>query len=130
MEIIVLPFESLDGFCVQMNADYYDIGINSKLSLPRQRFTLAHEFKHFLHQEASTSQNGNLTCDEAVFGMENDANDFAGRLLVNSHYLMKYRQMFGVRELSNIFQVTESVIRIRLVQIDKEKIKKSHRNIF
>ena len=103
VEVIRMPLKKLDGFCAQMDESQYDIGINSSLPFPRQRFTLAHEFKHFLHKEASISQKGNLACDHVVFDMENDANDFAGKLLVDGYYLAKYRQIFGVRELSEIF---------------------------
>lgn len=85
----------------------------------RQTFTVAHELGHrILHKEWAHSNDYKvlLRDQDAPSGdaFEQEANCFAGHLLVPRHMLAHYQDMSTVAELSRLFCVSVPVIRIRL----------------
>jgi hypothetical protein len=73
------PFEALSGALLRVGGDYH-IVTNNRHSWARQRFTAAHELKHYLTDRCLTPV---FSCRRHVdTGMEGAANAFARELLM------------------------------------------------
>lgn len=97
----------------------FSILLNKKNSPKRKRFTIAHELGHyFLHK--SILQNDEIHIDILYRKNVNDYEEkkvdyFAGALLMNEMLLRKiYKQTDSITELSEIFDVSDSAMTVRL----------------
>ena len=111
--------ESVSG-CLKFDDDRWTIYINSKDHPKRQRFTLAHEIAHFvLHKD---NQDYDFT-DKEFFRssasqdkIEQEANNFAGAILIPKEELRKLVVEDNIRELdklSDIFDTSAIAIKVR-----------------
>lgn len=96
----------------------YDVLINGHDAPTRQRFTLAHEYKHIIdyhtHQATYRSFGAYSAHDQA----EDICDYFAGYLLIPRH-LLKAAWADGIqttRDLAELFGVSKAAIRVRLSQ--------------
>lgn len=95
----------------------YTILLNEKQSYEQQRFTLAHELGHFfLHKQILESEELHV---DIMYKIENEqeaeVDYFAGALLMNKLLLEKmYEKNQSIRELAEMFEVSVSVMTIRL----------------
>lgn len=103
------------------------IAINSDKPRHHQRFSLAHEFGHYaLNHDYLKSQGlGNVDIDHPPKAnihptdnlIEQEANEFAGELLVPMHILKdKYRYEKNGLKLASVFDVSMDVIIIALMK--------------
>ena len=98
------------------------IGVNKYHSEQRQRFTLAHEFAHYiLHSQKveEKHQDQVLFRTNEVNSIEVEANDFAGELLIPQE---KFKQFISegiskIGELSDRFNVSISAIRYKAYKL-------------
>jgi len=98
----------------------YSIHINANDVYTRQRFTIAHEFAHYLlHRD----QIGDGISDDAMYRSrkmttqdEYAANNKAADLLMPRNLVMKYvaEGISGANELAAIFQVSVAAMQVRL----------------
>ncbi len=97
----------------------YAIVVNKKDPSTRQRFTIAHEIAHFiLHKDAI----GDGIVDDALYrsGLSNkqeiEANKLAAEILMPWNLINKAmdEKINSIKDLSTIFQVSESAMSIRL----------------
>lgn len=114
------PTES--GYFVK-SGDNYRIGVNSKHSRTRQRFTLAHELGHyFLHHDKNDDVN---LRDEIFYRIENTssiefaANEFAARLLMPEKRVEDKIKagMCSLKDLADYFEVSPEAMRYRVVSL-------------
>ncbi|TQF73362.1 ImmA/IrrE family metallo-endopeptidase [Rhodococcus spelaei] len=100
------------------NGRAWVIQLNRQESWTRQRFTLAHEYKHIIdHGSATTLYTGTAKATAAKQA-EQAADYFAGCLLVPKR-LLKRAWGTGLqrpRDLARYFQVSEQAITVRLAQ--------------
>jgi hypothetical protein len=100
------------------NGQEWVIQLNRNESWTRQRFTLAHEYKHIVdHGATSRLYTGTRTTTGADLA-ERAADYFAGCLLVPRKLLKRAwgRGMQQPRDLARHFQVSEQAIAVRLAQ--------------
>lgn len=99
----------LDWICMLVEWKWH-IVINKNMSITRQRFTLAHELKHYLDWENACAIRGvNRT------QIEKDANKFAAELLIPTQALIKsFIKEKNTSALANKFWVSVQVMEIRL----------------
>ena len=98
------------------------IGINKYHSPQRQRFTLAHEFAHYiLHRHRLTKKHEDISLfrSNRFDLIEIEANDFAGELLIPED---KFRNFINegktrIKDLSNEFNVSISAIRYKAYRL-------------
>ena len=98
------------------NGDQWIIQLNKQESWTRQRFTLAHEYKHIIdHNHADRLYTG-TRWNSPQKQAEQAADHFAGCLLVPKPLLKRafYSGMQHPADLADQFNVSEAVIRIRL----------------
>ena len=99
------------------------IGVNKYHSLQRQRFTLAHEFAHYvLHRHRAITQRHedlSLFRTNEVDPIETEANDFAGELLIPKDQFKEYlrKGINKIGDLSNKFNVSVSAIRYKAYKL-------------
>ena len=102
---------------IRYNEGKYTILLNQAQSYEQQRFTLAHELGHFfLHKEILESEEIHV---DIMYKIENEQEEevdyFAGALLMNRMLLEKmYRENKSIRELAEMFEVSISVMTLRL----------------
>lgn len=127
VRLIVMPIDfalispkyaSISGF-IDINTNR--LLVNSKESLVRQNFTIAHELGHYLLGHTSSSEYENLLFrrpleeqDDPI--IEQEANCFAANLLVPEKFLKNIIKKYSFannEQLGNVFGVSEAVIRIR-----------------
>ena len=96
----------------------YEVLINGMDAPARQRFTLAHEYKHIIdyhcHQTTYRTFGSYTAHDQA----EDICDYFAGSLLIPRH-LLKAAWADGIqttRDLAELFGVSKAAIRVRLTQ--------------
>lgn len=97
--------------------DKFQILLNKKEELVRQRFTLAHELGHFfMHQEVLKSDEIHVDIMYRITEEnEQDVEYFAGALLMNKLLLEKsYETVKDIKELAKLFEVSESDMTLRL----------------
>lgn len=99
--------------------------VNSKHHPKRQRFTMAHEYAHFiLHKDTRGS-----FVDEEIFfrkdkssSIEYNADKFASELLMPEDLFLKAVREDGikdVKELSNLFEVSAMAVKLRADELKK-----------
>jgi Zn-dependent peptidase ImmA (M78 family) len=99
--------------------------VNDEISDNIITFTIAHELGHyFLHKEYIQSNNYTPMPRSNNYGgnkpeEEVEADTFAADLLVPLPILKKYKDVASIRELSELFFVSEEVIRRRLDLLER-----------
>lgn len=120
LELVKVPLQDgVDAFIKETSPGKYQIGVNSKHSATRQKFSMAHEYAHYrLHQ-------GNLAAlakGERILHrsdewniLEQQANSFAAEILMpEDHFREEVRRTGGdVAELAKRFGVSTLVLRYR-----------------
>lgn len=97
----------------------FSILLNKKNSTKRKRFTIAHELGHyFLHKNILENDEIHIDImyrDDSKNYEEKKVDYFAGALLMNKMLLEKlYNKTDSIAELSEIFDVSESAMTVRL----------------
>ena len=121
LTLLFIPFsKNTSGMCIK-NKDIEIIGINSKMTKGRQRFTLSHELYHLLIEENSGNP---IICNNPLRDdSEREADKFASYLLMSDEGLNQYCKMNNITEwnLTNIisveqyFQISHHALLIRLL---------------
>lgn len=97
--------------------DRFQILLNKKEDLIKQRYTLAHELGHFfLHQDILKSEEIHIDIMYRITDEnEKEVEYFAGALLMNKLLLEKtYETIKDIKELAKLFEVSESDMTLRL----------------
>ena len=112
--------EDISGLLVKQN-DAVIVGLNKNHARTRQRFTLAHEFGHYvlMHDqlESVPASIDHPPDPSQLFpqNAEQEANEFAGEILVPMRILKTvHKQEGNPRKLASLFEVSEAVIFIAL----------------
>ncbi|ATQ27342.1 ImmA/IrrE family metallo-endopeptidase [Rhodococcus ruber] len=100
------------------NGRAWIIQLNRAESFTRQRFTLAHEYKHIIDHGAATRLYVGSATTSAAAQAEQAADYFAGCLLVPRRLLKRAwgNGLQRPRDLARHFQVSEQAIAVRLAQ--------------
>jgi hypothetical protein len=102
------------------SASGYSISVNGNEPYRRRRFTIAHEFAHYLLHR---SQIGDEISDDAMYRSEKltsrdefAANNLAADLLMPRELVKKYVKQghSSISELANMFDVSEPAMRVRM----------------
>lgn len=96
----------------------YEVIINGTDRPARQRFTLAHELKHWIDYTSHTDNYQTFGSYSAYDQAEDVCDYFAGCLLIPRH-LLKAAWTDGIqntRDLAELFAVSKAAIRVRLRQ--------------
>ena len=108
------------GFCDFANARLY---VNAKDAVNRQTFTIAHELGHWMLHREYFEENPEAYSILPRFqnvgrsnAFEQEANDFAAKLLVPSRLLIPVKDA-PVSELARIFAVSRMMMEIRLKHV-------------
>ena len=119
--LLYIPFsEKTSGMCIK-DENIQIIGINSKMTKGRQRFTLAHELYHLLIEENSGKP---IICNNPLRDdSEREADKFASYLLMSKEGLDQYCDMNGINEwnltsiisVEQYFQISHRALLIRLL---------------
>jgi Zn-dependent peptidase ImmA (M78 family) len=121
----------LSGFLLHQN-DEALIGVNSLHSRTRQRFTLAHEFGHYLLHPSDNFVDRkfilfrNTLSSQAIDPREKEANEFAATLLMPERFLRKLlageavdlEDEERVSQLAKTFGVSNQALVFRLINLD------------
>lgn len=124
---VKIVYEEMDSDCsgyIEKRINTWVVGINQYQILKRQRFTLAHEFAHFLFDKEHIEQKGRiedliLFRDQRSTQIERRANEFAGKLLMPDNLFKKYLEQ-GYRKLSVLsdkFDVSLAAVRYRAFKL-------------
>jgi len=97
----------------KINEETYYLIVNPRHLITRQRFTIAHEIGHVYLKHVDI-----IDCREDIYTgdkNEQDANDFAGNLLMPENWFLHMYKSVSVSEsrLANIFLVSEQAIKMR-----------------
>ncbi len=125
--------EDVSGLIVRAGTSV-TIGVNAKQSRKRQRFTIAHEFGHFLLHEGMSSHvdknyRVNFRSDESSLAVdveEIEANFFAATLLMPKAFLHKANAVDAVdsdrsvAELAAMFNVSQHAMSLRIGNVYRE----------
>lgn len=111
-----------DRISGMMNFSTNTIYINNQEHPKRGNFTIAHELGHyFLHRDYYLKNPDKYEVfyrkpvnSQENSAMEGEANTFAANLLVPKNILDKYHEIASIESLSNLFAVSEDIIRYRL----------------
>ncbi len=101
------------------------IGVNKNHSPNRQRFTVAHEFGHYLNGHQYHDGEGKMFEDKEFdylnpqHRQEKEADAFAAELLMPKHFLEKDLAKYGLAlpKLTELYQVSEQAMWIRLTSL-------------
>jgi Zn-dependent peptidase ImmA (M78 family) len=121
LSFVVIPYDFPDKRkgMVFMEGDFRAIGVNKKHPLYLQRYTIGHEFGHFVngHQH----EDNLFIEDEAKyythhFQQERDADNFSSELLMPKNFLEKALSTYGldIEKLKEMYKVSEQALWIRL----------------
>ena len=121
LTLLYIPFsENTSGMCIK-DGNIEIIGINSKMTKGRQRFTLAHELYHLLIEENSGKP---IICNNPLRDdSEREADKFASYLLMSEEGLSQYCDMNSINEwnltsiisVEQYFQISHHSLLIRLL---------------
>lgn len=95
------------------------IYVNAEEGTRRQAFTIAHELGHaILHQEWAKSNEYRVLMRDTGAGKEDpkekEANTFAAHLLVPREMLIRFIENMSIKELSDMFVVSEKMLGYRI----------------
>lgn len=120
--IIPFPFPKQLKGRVTIKDGIKAIGVNESLSIPVQRFTIAHELGHYLnghqHHEKAFIEDDTRFFDP-YFQQEKEADLFASELLLPKEFLEKDLSELGldIEKLMEKYQVSEQALWIRLTSL-------------
>lgn len=127
--VVSYPLSSrISGLCTKMN-DNVIICINSASSYGRQRFTLAHELYHILHEDEMQNVICDMTLGNNKADTEREADKFASYLLMPYDAMLQYAErkekwtLEDVIEAEQFFQISHEAMLFRLLSekfIDEE----------
>ncbi len=113
--------DDISGLFYQNEDESYTIKVNSLHHPRRQRFTLAHELAHYcLHRHLRTVfEDKVLFRGGAMSPEENEANVFAGEILMPTEQFMKYVDAGNnsIQGLADAFNVSSLAVRVRAKQL-------------
>ncbi len=114
----VMPAMNVSGATKWMKPRWF-ILLNGIEPALRQRFSLAHEFKHLLDHPMKSTVYGPLTDSSSRRRVESVCDFFAGCLLVPRPWLKRAycSGLQDVRELAEYFDVSEQAMQVRLSQV-------------
>ena len=101
--------EKLSGMCVKGSDNNCTIGINSGMSIGRQRFSLAHEFYHMYYDETIVSLCGKKIGDGKQ--IEKEADIFASYFLMPNDELTKKTESYMAKRAEKKLEI-DDIIRI------------------
>lgn len=110
--------EDLSGY-IENRSEVWVIGVNKYQSSGRQRFTLAHEFAHFLlHKDRIQNErhvDRIFLRDNTYTDIEKAADQFAGELLIPESNLKEeiHKGIKKLAALARVFDVSIAAIRFR-----------------
>lgn len=111
--------DGIDAYIKEVHPGKYEIGVNSKHSKTRQRFSMAHEFAHYqLHRgklEALAEGERILHRSDERNTIEYQANCFAAEILMPERMFKEEVKNFGgnIAELAKKFGVSQLALRYR-----------------
>lgn len=122
-EEIILNFKDLggnDAYIKKLSDSKFEIAVNSKHHPNRQKFSMAHEYAHYLlhrsriHEMAEGERILHRNGDRN--SIEFQANDFAARLLMPEHLVRSaFRSSSGnLKSMAVTLQVSQEALRNRL----------------
>jgi len=112
----------ISGYIENRSGKWF-IGLNQYQNPKRQRFTMAHEFAHFLFD---AEQIGQTKRTDTILFRANDrdavevrANDFAGKLLIPKNQLDAYIAdgIKSIQDLADKFNVTPAALKYRAFRL-------------
>ena len=112
--------DNISGMLAKNEDGKWEIYVNGKHSRARRRFTVAHEIGHFLlHKEEvgdGIIEDRFLRAEGLTNSQEAEANAFAADVLMPFELMSQFQQdgITDPKELSDKFDVSDSVMRIRL----------------
>ena len=112
---IVVLFEELGTINGYFNTAYRQkfVHLNSSLTEPEMRLTLAHELGHALLHPTTNTYFLRSNTLFSVGRFEQEANRFAVLLLIPDEELLEHRD-FSMGQLSCLFGIPEELIKLRL----------------
>ncbi len=117
--------DDISGVIEYLNTGFFRIVLNQYHSLVRRRFTLAHEFAHFVLHRDFLMQNNKIT-DGILFRSSNnfdqretEANQFAADLLMPKDLFDDAIKQGKnkIKDLADLFQVSYSAIKYRAYKL-------------
>lgn len=117
--IKVIPYDnfpdSISGTIITNEDGSVTIGVNSKNSKVRQRFTIAHEMGHFFLGHDIKSQIVDDHLDKST-DREKEANKFAAELLMPKNlFINDIKNKISIPELAKKYNVSEQSVSIRIL---------------
>lgn len=134
-KITIVRYPLLDrisGMCTRIGDDIV-IGINSKSSYGRQRFTLAHELYHILYEENMERVICDMSMGDSKSDSEKEADWFASYLLMPYDSLLAYDEKIEawdverVIEAEQFFQISHMAMIFTLRKEDKISLDQANR---
>lgn len=110
---------SKDGFSVLNEGEYYIFYNPLSGNEGRVNFTIAHEIGHILLNHHLTSDKKILMYGESTH-LENQANIVARNILMPANITRELFEVKSVHELSDFFNVSHEMARVRLKQLKKD----------
>lgn len=120
IKIVHYDFPDKRRGMVYMDNEIKAIGVNKNNPVAMQRFTIAHEFGHYLNGHAHYSkiyeEDEKYKFSDPHFQQEKEADGFAAEMLMPKKFLLKDLQEFGLdtKKLIEKYQVSEQALHIRL----------------
>jgi len=119
------PMESQVSGMLKKEGEHWIITINALHGIKRQRFTMAHEFAHFiLHREKQSK------FEDIVFfrsstkdSIEYAANRFAADILMPTEEIKLLKETKGIEELAEIYNVSTLAMDYKLKTIEERNEK-------
>ncbi|MDR1324239.1 MAG: ImmA/IrrE family metallo-endopeptidase [Candidatus Margulisbacteria bacterium] len=116
--------KSASGFLEKIG-DQWFIYVNKYENESRKRFTIAHELGHFIYHSDEYSTNDTSKRDQVFFRdentnpMEQQANDFASKLLMPEGIFYKYIQAGDntISKLADKFQLSTAAVKYRAYKL-------------
>lgn len=111
--------DGIDAYIKETSSGKYEIGVNSKHSLTRQKFSMAHEYAHYrLHQDnlAELAEGERILHRSDDWNtVEQQANTFAAEILMPEEIFREEIRRTGgdIGELAKRFEVSTLALRYR-----------------
>lgn len=127
INLLPYPFpEKISAILLKEN-DMLVVGVNKAHCSNRQRFSIAHEIGHYLlgHYrdifiDSSEASEGKFDAFDSEHNktQEQEANHFAGELLMPSYMLEKdFSRLKNIEEIATLYRVSKDALWIRLLKL-------------
>lgn len=123
IKIVQYDFPDKRRGMVYMDEEIKAIGVNKNTPESMQRFTIAHEFGHYLNGHSHYSKfyemDEKYKFSDPHFQQEKEADAFAAELLMPKKFLIKDLKDIGLdtKKLIEKYQVSEQALHIRLTTL-------------